>query len=219
MCWGFWLPSYDYAGKTFSVKALHCDGNPGGNWYAEPETSVNVLNNNKEVHIFGTFIYRRYIRFSVFGEPFLNLICSMYTQIPQGKDFRMRVVHEHRALEKRGECDIGLGRRLEYLQVIELAEYSRCIKSQLKMQRLYHWAAKARIVQLNVKMPTLKEVAREGSETNELFKFCNNIIVVHKAGAFGGKLALWDFLKDVVNNFTRKNKVFNLLQILNHSYK
>lgn len=51
------------------------------------------------------------------------------------------------------------------------------------MQKMYHWAAKAKIVQLKVKRPTLKEATREACEGHELLKFCNSIIAAHMIGA------------------------------------
>ena len=42
------------------------------------------------------------------------------------------------------------------------------------------------------------------SSDNNLMKFCNNIFSVHRVGAFGGKHALWDFIKDVAANLNRK---------------
>ena len=118
----------------------------------------------------------------------------------------MRIVHEDNACEKEDVCDTGSGRRLGYLHAVELASYSRNIKRELKMQKMYYWAAKAKIVQLKVKRLTLKEAAREACEGHELLKFCNSIIAAHRTRAFGGKLALWDFLKDVAENLNRKKK-------------
>jgi hypothetical protein len=34
--------------------------------------------------------------------------------------------------------------------------------------------------------------------------FCQNIVAVHRTGVFGGKPALWDFFRDVVQNLNRK---------------
>jgi hypothetical protein len=38
------------------------------------------------------------------------------------------------------------------------------------------------------------------------FNFCNNILSTHCTNAFGGKLALWDFMKDVARNLNRKKE-------------
>ena len=51
----------------------------------------------------------------------------------------------------------------------------------------------------------MRESARNTSVDNNLIKFCNNIISAHRVGAFGGKDALWDFMKDVAQNLNRKD--------------
>lgn len=66
-----------------------------------------------------------------------------------------------------------------------------------------HLAARARIVQLKVKRPTLRELAKEASSEHNVTKFCTSIINAHKSGAFGGKPALWDFFSDVAQNLNR----------------
>jgi hypothetical protein len=38
------------------------------------------------------------------------------------------------------------------------------------------------------------------------FNFCNNILSTHCTNVFGGKLALWDFMKDVARNLNRKKE-------------
>lgn len=115
----------------------------------------------------------------------------------------MRVVREDKALEKRGTRNTCKERRLGYLQMNELSSHSRIITKKLKLEKMYHWAAKARIVQLRVKRPTLKEVAKEASSQHYLLKFCNDIISAHRSGAFGGKPVLWDFMRDVASNLNR----------------
>jgi hypothetical protein len=61
---------------------------------------------------------------------------------------------------------------------------------QLKLQRLYRWAAKRRTMQFKIKRPTLKEAIQSAMECHDLLKFCQNIIAAHQTGAFGGKGAL-----------------------------
>lgn len=58
---------------------------------------------------------------------------------------------------------------------------------------------------MKAKRPTKRESAMIASSDNNLIKFCNNIISAHRIGAFGGKNALWDFLKDVAANLNRKD--------------
>ena len=61
-------------------------------------------------------------------------------------------------------------------------------------------------MQLKVKGPTLEEMAKESSSEHNLLKFCNNILNAHRTGAFGGRGALWDFLKDVAQNLNRDSR-------------
>lgn len=42
------------------------------------------------------------------------------------------------------------------------------------------------------------------SHDHNVLKFCINIIAAHCSGAFGGRPALWDFMKDVARNLNRK---------------
>lgn len=56
-------------------------------------------------------------------------------------------------------------------------------------------------------MPSLRQAARAASnKENNLINFCNNVFVAHKSGAFGGKPALWDFMRDVAGNLNKGNK-------------
>lgn len=50
----------------------------------------------------------------------------------------------------------------------------------------------------------MHEMAKNASSDNNIIKFCTNIISAHRTGAFGGKDALWDFVKDVAANLNRK---------------
>ena len=103
-------------------------------------------------------------------------------------------------MEKRGTRSTGAGRRLGYLTISELAQHGRQLHRKLKAEKLMHLSAGARIVQLKVKRPSLHELAREASNTNNVMKFCHSIINAHRLGAFSGKPALWDFLRDVAQN-------------------
>lgn len=78
------------------------------------------------------------------------------------------------------------------------------MSKQLKIERLHHRAAKLRITQLKVKRPTLKESAIAASNEHNLYKFCGDILSAHRSGAFRGRLALWDFMRDVAANLNRK---------------
>jgi len=86
-----------------------------------------------------------------------------------------------------------------------VSKHTRSLAKKLNLQMLHSWHAKTRTVQLKAKIPTMRESAMNASSDNNLIKFCNNIISVHRIGAFGRKDALWDFLKDVVANLNRKD--------------
>jgi len=60
-------------------------------------------------------------------------------------------------------------------------------------------------VQLKVKRPTLRESTKNALSDSNLMKFCN-IISAHRIGAFGGKHALWDFMKDVAANLNKDDR-------------
>ena len=77
---------------------------------------------------------------------------------------------------------------------------------QLKIQKSYHWAIKRQILKLKIKRPTIKEAARSAIECYNLLKFCRDIIVAHQTGTFGGKGALWKFMKDVASNLNKKKQ-------------
>jgi len=42
--------------------------------------------------------------------------------------------------------------------------------------------------------PSLKASSLECLKRKYVFQFCNNILFSHHTNAFGGKLAIWDFL-------------------------
>jgi len=124
------------------------------------------------------------------GDGFTDLACSMCASIPLENDFRKRVVREDRSIEKRGTRTTGAGMRLGYLFVFELAKYGRDMRRKLQTEKLLHLSARARIVQLKVKRPSLRELAREVGRGHNVIKFCHSIINAHRLGAFGGKPAL-----------------------------
>lgn len=59
-----------------------------------------------------------------------------------------------------------------------------------------------------MKRPTLKESAFNASNEHNLYKFCNDILSAHRSGSFRGKLALWDFIRDVAANLNWKREGF-----------
>jgi hypothetical protein len=52
--------------------------------------------------------------------------------------------------------------------------------------------------------PNLKDISHECLNRKDVMLFCQNIVVAHRTGAFGGKPALWDFFRDVAQNLNRK---------------
>jgi hypothetical protein len=89
-----------------------------------------------------------------------------------------------------------------------LITHGSSMSKQLKIERLHHRAAKLRITQLKVKRPTLKESAIATSNEHNLYKFCGDILSAHRSGAFGGRPALWDFMRDVAANLNRRKEGF-----------
>ena len=56
--------------------------------------------------------------------------------------------------EKRGCMSSERGRRLGYLFQDELGAHGRVIRKNLELESFYHWAARARVLQLKVKRHT-----------------------------------------------------------------
>jgi hypothetical protein len=77
------------------------------------------------------------------------------------------------------------------------------------MKRLTHeklkvWYHKKKVAQLRISKPNLKDVSNECLNRKDLLLFCQNIVAAHWSGAFSGKPALWDFLRDIAQNLNRK---------------
>lgn len=67
----------------------------------------------------------------------------MCASIPLENDFRLRVVREDRAREKRGSWGTGSGRCLGYLSIFELSSHSRETTNKYCEERMNHWVAKS----------------------------------------------------------------------------
>ena len=204
MCWGFRGTIVVYAGKSYKVTALLDDPHPGVNWYCEPHVSASFAVGSGRVIVSGCFKHRECVRFSTSGQSFVDFNCAFCVRIPLEIDFRLRVVREDRAVEKRDSRGTGLGRRLDYLSTKEVVHHSRSIKSQLKLHHMMLWHAKSKIAQLKITRPTIREAAKASSGTKNVLQFVNNIIAAHRSGALGSKAALWSFMKDVATNLNRK---------------
>ena len=206
LCWGYRGPTCTYANISYSVINVLHDSHIGGVWYPEPHVTANVIRNGQAFKIEGTFRHTSCMRVDVLGDEFTNLSCSMCSGIPLEADFRKRIMREDLTFEKRGTRCTGGGRRLGYLQLSELAKHGRDLRRKLKAEKLLHFSIRARIVQLKVKRPSLRELARDASGSHNALKFCHSILNAHRCGAFGGKPALWDFLHDVAQNVSRDDR-------------
>jgi hypothetical protein len=82
MCWGWWIPMYEYASNVYAIKGLLHDNHMDKLWYAEAHTIVEIDFYKRLVKINGMFRHKECTRFSVCGESFVNIICSMSAQIP-----------------------------------------------------------------------------------------------------------------------------------------
>ena len=206
MCWGLRGPTCDYGGKSYVIDGLLQDIHPGQQWYPEPYVEAEFEVDGKVVLVKGTFRHRNCSRFSISGDPFPDFACSMCSKIPAEGDFRLRVLREDKALEKRGMRGSMQGRRIGFLSVLEMSGHIRLTNKKYHVERMKRWVGKARIAQLRVKRPSLLQSAKQASEQHNVLKFCNNIIAAHRTGAFGGKPALWDFMRDVASNLNRKKR-------------
>ena len=203
LCWGFRKHTTKYGGKVFRVDSLLNDPKPGLMWVCEPSTIAEFVYNDEIVVVKGCFRHVKCKRLSATGEPFSNFICGDCSEIVRTTDFRLRVLREGRALVKRGSRDTESGRRVDYLSSLELAAHSRKLAQKYRVEKAMHWVMKSRVAQLKVNQQGLKLSAVESFNRKDVLSFCNNILAAHRTNAFGGKPALWDFLRDVATNLNR----------------
>jgi hypothetical protein len=200
LCWRYWGCKATYSGKVYDVKGLLHDPHSGTNWCAEPAIAVEFQVQSEVVKVHGNFRHIECVRMSSSGMPFTNFTCSFCTRISKEYDFRKRVCREEKSIEKRGTRTMQLGRRIDYLLVQELAFHSQKLGRQLREERALHWSMRARVAQLKMSKRGLPLSAQENFNKKDVFSFCNNILAAHRTNAFGGKPALWDFLRDVATN-------------------
>ena len=203
LCWGFRNRATKYAGRWYSVQSLLNDPKPGALWTAEPNTTTDFVYKGETVLVRGCFRHVNCKRLCSTGEPFTNFTCSNCKEIDQATNFRLRVLREGRALVKRGSRDTLCGRRVDYLSCLELAAQSRSLARKFRLERARHWLMKSRLAQFKVSHRGLKLSAVECFNRKDVLSFCNNILAAHRTNAFGGKPALWDFLRDVATNLNR----------------
>jgi hypothetical protein len=113
-------------------------------------------------------------------------------------------MREDRSLEKTCTRGIASGHRLGYMSVLELAKSYRIITKKYRIERAFHAHNRRRVAQLKMCKPLIKELQKTGDVQIDLMKFYTNIVSAHRTSAFGGKPALWDFMKDVARNLNRK---------------
>jgi hypothetical protein len=204
--WGYWkssCPLNSRAGGLYDICSLRLDTFVGGNWSHEPNVSASFIVNNVTHIIQGTFRHSKYLRLSTVSSGFPNFTCLFCEKIPQEYDFRMRVRREEANLVKRGERTIGARRRSGYLQVKELGIVNRGISKKYNRLKVAHWCQKARVTLFKTKRPNLKISSLSSLEQRDILGFCRNIVDAHRTSAFGGKKALWLFLKDIAANLNR----------------
>ena len=80
---------------------------------------------------------------------------------------------------KKGSRSTSGGIRVGYLSITELSHHSRDVTRKLRLEKLQHWATRARITQLKVKRPTLAEMAKNSFGDHNVHKFCHNILNTH----------------------------------------
>ena len=118
----------------------------------------------------------------------------------QTPDFKAKVLREGRAFVKHGSRSIESGRKIDYLSLQELGAHSCQLAQKYRDEKALYWLMKARVVQLRVNHRGLKLIAIENFNRKDVLSFYNNILAAHKTNIFGGKSALWNFLRDVTTN-------------------
>lgn len=166
----------------------------------EPCTTIEFRCSRDLVIVQGCFRHTRCSKMSSSDFPLTNFMCFECSRIPQKDDFRKRVIRESASVEKRGTRYAIRGRRIDYLGHHELALHGRVVARKLKFERALLWQTKTQVVQLKRAHRSLKLNATENFICEEVFAFYNNILSTHRTNAFGGKPALWDFLRDVAAN-------------------
>lgn len=206
LCWGYWGRTAMYSNLVYNVHGLLADPKHGNNWAPEPSTRTELRDRNGIVVIVGCFRHVRCARVSLSGEPFENYTCAECRRIPKEDDFRKRVFREDRSIDKRGTRTPVPGRRIDCLSVHELALHNRILGRKFREERAMRWSMKARVVQLKMAKHGLRLSAQENFNRKDVLSVCNNILAAHRTNAFGGKPALWDFLRDVANNLNRQKQ-------------
>jgi hypothetical protein len=128
----------NYNNKPYGIEALLQDPSPSANCVPESYIAVVVEFDGIVRQTVGNFRQVSYKRVFVSSIAFTNLMYVNCAQILQEGNFRMKVMHEERSVEKRGSCCTAANRRLGYLSVIKLAKYNRLIQKKYRVERAYH---------------------------------------------------------------------------------
>jgi hypothetical protein len=59
---------------------------------------------------------------------------------------------------------------------------------------------------LQTRVPKIGDMCADSANRKDIMKFCNSIVLAHKRGAFGGRSALWDMMRDVAFNINKKKE-------------
>lgn len=191
MYWGYRAPFYQYGGQNYCVRSLLNDGDIGSNWYPKPHIACLIEIDGVIIDINNSFMHRDCSRFSITRNQLYEFTCSKCASIPLKTDFRLRVatiVREDRAIEKRGSQGTKEGRCLGHLSIFELSSHSRERTKKYHQEGMNLGTAKAKIVHLKLKQSTLKESTETTRDSQNLLKFCNNIIHPYRSGVLGVNL-------------------------------
>ncbi|KAL3689329.1 hypothetical protein R1sor_015638 [Riccia sorocarpa] len=208
LCWGYWFTVVEYGGKTYPVKSLLHDQTKGCTWFCEPYLVGKVYNPSEDrvESISGCFRHDNCARLSMLGGGFKDLCCSKCFGLTKTMSFKLRCTQEDTSLIKRGSRDNTLRIRLDYLTIPELRAQAQSRAKARRKDKLELFSLRKRICALMTQKCSLTEMVSEAVNRKDVLSFLRNICHAHRSGAFGGKEALWDFLKDVGQNLNRKAK-------------
>jgi hypothetical protein len=209
LCWGLWRESVSYGSTTRLIKEILFDQTKlSGEWFAEPMVRAEVwcLHSQENCVIEGLFRHSKCSRVSIEGGGFRDLTCEACHGIKFMEDFRGRVGRESNAQEKRGTRGTGKGRCIDYLTIPEVSNVAKTYRRNILRERRRVRALQHRCLMLQSRVPKLRDICNEAGNRKDIFKFCNSIVLAHRSGAFGGRDALWDLLRDVAANLNRKKQ-------------
>ncbi|CAM6105892.1 unnamed protein product [Calypogeia fissa] len=210
LCWGLWRDNVSYGGQSRPIKEILNDQlKVEGVWYAEPLVRAKVwcLSTQEACVIEGLFRHTNCSRISTEqGAGFQDLTCEHCFSIKTESDFRLRVLRESTAMEKRGTRDTGRGRRLDYLTIPEVRNQARIYRRGVLRERRIQRSLRHKLLMLQAKVPKLRDICGEAANQKNVNKFCTSIMLAHKSGAFGGRAAVWDMLTDIVSNLNKKQQ-------------